>query len=379
MINMKKRIFRIAILSLIILLIAFFNNGFGVFGKSQTAFAVGDLTVDWGVLPPGSPIFTVNNMAPGDIESKIVKVKNNATSLRPVGVRGVKTLETGGLSGVLIITISENGTNLYDPLSMAQFFADSSAVDGIFLSDIVPGQEKSYLFKVEFSSSSGNQYQGKNLTADFHIGISVPVPQECKNIVLKGDPIFGTEGNDELKGTNGNDLIYGFEGNDEIMGGNGRDCIIGGTGKDKIIGGNGADVIFGNEGNDEIKGGNSEDKIYGGSGNDTIDAGNGGDYVDSGDGDDVVKASNGEDIVVGGLGKDSINGENGNDKISGGNGDDTIDGGLGNDDINGGDGNDRIKGNLGNDKLVGGPDFDTISGEQGRDFCEGEIENTCEL
>src|SRR3989344_1442269 len=54
----------------------------------STAYAVGDLAVNWGVAE-GNPIFTINNMAPGQVETRSVIVTNNAVSVRPVGVRGV--------------------------------------------------------------------------------------------------------------------------------------------------------------------------------------------------------------------------------------------------------------------------------------------------
>ena len=91
--------------------------------------------------------------------------------------------------------------------------------------------------------------------------------------------IQGTPGKDNLKGTNGNDLIFGFEGNDKINGKKGNDCIFGGLGEDKINGGEGNDTIFGGPG---------EDKINGGEGNDTIDGGPDKDKCNGNEGTDTI-------------------------------------------------------------------------------------------
>ncbi|MFM6309613.1 MAG: lectin-like protein, partial [Dolichospermum sp.] len=50
-----------------------------------------------------------------------------------------------------------------------------------------------------------------------------------------GNPINGTNGNDNLIGTNGNDILNGFAGNDTLNGGAGIDTLNGGTGNDIYI------------------------------------------------------------------------------------------------------------------------------------------------
>src|SRR3989304_9164797 len=101
---MKKKILSLISLTLILTLLIYANN-LGLFDKN-TAYAVGDLNVIWGV-PDGDPIFVVSNMLPGDTEDRDVDVSNGAPSPRPVGVRGVERSELGSISGVFIIAISE--------------------------------------------------------------------------------------------------------------------------------------------------------------------------------------------------------------------------------------------------------------------------------
>ncbi len=79
---------------------------------------------------------------------------------------------------------------------------------------------------------------------------------------------LGTEGNDELVGTPGRDVIAGIGGNDEISGLKGRDVICGGPGKDVLRGGKGKDRLLGQAGKDKLRGGKGNDILKGGSGKD---------------------------------------------------------------------------------------------------------------
>jgi Ca2+-binding RTX toxin-like protein len=86
-----------------------------------------------------------------------------------------------------------------------------------------------------------------------------------------------------LPGTNKDDDLVGTAGDDEISGGNGSDTISGAGGDDKINGGNGNDLLFGDAGDDILDGGsNGADTLNGGSGNNTLSGGNGKDNFDFG-------------------------------------------------------------------------------------------------
>ncbi|MCH7541942.1 hypothetical protein IH981_04185 [Patescibacteria group bacterium] len=328
---------------------------------------MGDLTVDWGV-PSGNPIFTVSNMAPGDMESKSVDVTNDAASIRPVGVRGEEVNPTASIATVLDIIISEDGFDLYGgtstggPKTLAEFFVDSTGEDGIFLQNLNPSDTKTYTFKFTFDSAAGNSFQDKEVVFDIIFGLSVQVPEECKGITLNGETIFGTNGSDRLVGTPKNDLIFGFGGSDKINGNNGDDCLVGGDGSDSIRGNNGNDVILGEGGSDSLRGNNGEDILIGGEGSDSL------------------RGGNKDDVLDGGNGSDSLRGGNGNDNLSGGAGSDGLRGGNGNDTLSGGDGNDSLRGNNGDDSLDGGDGIDGLKGGPGIDTCtNGESVKSCEL
>ncbi len=309
---MKKRFLKILILVLIVATLIGLNGGIHFAGKTSTVRAVGDLSVDWGV-PEGTPIFVVNNMAPGQTETRQVVIVNNAATVRPVSIRGVKTSEIGSLSTMLDLVISENGTEIYGK-TLNQFITESAGINGIPLFSLNPEATKTITFKVTFKDSADNQFQNTNVVFDLIIGLATEIPQECQSIKFSGQPIFGTSGNDNLRGTNGNDLIIGLEGNDKIDAGNGDDCIIGGPGNDTLKGSNGNDIILGAEGDDKLDGGNGDDILLGGEGNDTLDGSNGNDSLDGGEGNDSLDGGNGDDILIGGPGNDTANGGLGRDR-----------------------------------------------------------------
>jgi hypothetical protein len=98
--------------------------------------------------------------------------------------------------------------------------------------------------------------------------------------------IFGTIGNDDLPGSNSDDIIFGLRGNDAIFAGNGNDKVHGGHGNDLIDGGQGNDRLFGGQGNDALIGGEGNDDLFGGQGRDLLLGGTGRDGLHGGEGND---------------------------------------------------------------------------------------------
>ncbi len=324
-----KLLVLIAILGIFITQSNFLINLF----SPKTTYAVGDLTVDWGI---GSgnvgAIFTIANMAPGDDSSKVVKVKNDAVSARPVGVKGIETNETGNINEVLEIVIKKDGVPVYGEGSgtgvktLNQFFTDSAGMDGVMLATQQPGNLTQYTFLVSFNEQAGNEYQNKTTTFNLQIGIAIPVPVACQQINFSSNtPIFGTSKSEIITGTSGNDLIFAFEGGDKVDGNGGDDCIVGGKGGDALSGGAGNDVILGEE---------DGDSLIGGTGN---------------------------DVLFGNAGSDGLKGEAGNDMLYGG------------------EGSDGLTGNDGNDTLIGEQGSDGATGGAGTDTCDAEAESSCEV
>lgn len=312
--------------------------------------AAGAVTFEFLGDPVSGPIFDFSNIAPGFSDSQDVVVTNSDTVAREIGVKGVKTNGAGNLESQMEIVISEGATDLYGgtsgtgPKTLEDFFADSNSFDGISLSILTANNSTTYKFQVLFKESAGNDFQNTNVVFDLKFGLITEVPLACEGMSFSANsPIFGTAGNDNIKGTNGNDLIFALEGNDTVDAKLGNDCIVGGEGNDNLKGAVGRDTILGSEGNDKISGEVDNDTLYG---------------------------NEGDDDVSGGAG---------NENIWLGEGNDTADGGAGNDLINGEDGDDTFKGGAGNDTLLGGNDTDSVNGQVGRDTCEGETKIQCEV
>lgn len=111
-----------------------------------------------------------------------------------------------------------------------------------------------------------------------------------------GHTLRGDDGNDEIVGSNGDDIIEGG-GNDiedRLSGGAGNDTIYGCgpspevDGQDRIRGGTGNDILYGNGGEDDIGGGDHDDWIYGNEQDDTLVGDEGRDHIYGGAGNDNI-------------------------------------------------------------------------------------------
>jgi len=105
--------------------------------------------------------------------------------------------------------------------------------------------------------------------------------------------IVGTNGNDNMQGTPGDDVILGLGGNDTIYGGGGNDRICGGNGADKLYGNTGNDRLDGGAGNDELRDSYGNNTLVGGAGNDLLRSGSGNDTLDGGAGNDDCSGGGG--------------------------------------------------------------------------------------
>jgi len=234
---------------------------------------------------------------------------------------------------------------------------------------------------------------------------------------LEADWFNGLQGNDQINlsaddnfGTDGNDTAYGGYGFDNIFGGNGDDFLVGGApgadglddgssqdGSDFIDGGGGNDNILGGFGQDTLAGDMGNDTLYGQGDNDTVNGGTGNDFLFGGDSTSLGGVSNasGNDSINGGDGDDNLYGEDGNDTLNAGNGADVIYAGQGDDEASGGEGNDFIigggwtpnggiagagetssgrdtlNGGNGNDYIWAGDENDVLTGDSGNDTLYG--------
>ncbi|VXC38386.1 hypothetical protein PSEUDO8BK_70040 [Pseudomonas sp. 8BK] len=110
-------------------------------------------------------------------------------------------------------------------------------------------------------------------------------------------------------------------------------------------------------------------------GNDTLTGYATDDSLSGGLGNDYLHGQDGNDVLDGGAGDDRLYGENGNDTLIGGTGADQLNGGIGNDLLLGGEGNDNLSGDAGDDILDGGAGNDSLLGSAGNDILDGGAGN----
>lgn len=288
---MKKYIKYFAFFLILIVIISKIDVVRAFFIPSE-AYAVGDLSVDWGI---GSgnvgPVFSVANMKPGDSVQRTVTIHNGGTVSRGLAIKGLKTAGTL-LSSAIMFSIKDGATSLYSK-TLDGLFTDSTNPEGVFLVDIPAGATKQLTMQSQMQPSAGNEFENSSVTFNVIFGIAVSIPTACNAVDLTGKfPIYGTAKSDVINGTQGNDVIFGLGGNDTIFGKGGNDCIIGGNGNDALYGESGNDVIVGEDGSDTV---------HGGVGNDTLIGNNGNDTLLGEEGNDVLQGGNGTDTELGGV------------------------------------------------------------------------------
>ena len=132
----------------------------------------------------------------------------------------------------------------------------------------------------------------------------------------------GTENDDILVGSSGNDVIRGAGGNDQLFGNSGDDVLDGGAGADRILGGSGNDTVdYANSPGAVVvdlatgsgQGGWAEgdlliavENVIGSNGNDQLSGSSSANILNGGDGDDVLDGRGGNDTLIGGIGSDQF-------------------------------------------------------------------------
>ena len=158
---------------------------------------------------------------------------------------------------------------------------------------------------------------------------------------------------ERFRGSDFNDSMTGTAGNEFFFGGDGNDVINGGDGIDRIYGEGGNDIQRGDAGNDQLYGSAGSDQLNGGVGFDianyraattfvSLNLGSGGTFGDAaGDtyfGIEAVYGSDFNDILAGNNSANELRGWDGNDTLNGAGGSDRLFGGGGADALNGGTG-----------------------------------------
>jgi Ca2+-binding RTX toxin-like protein len=202
-------------------------------------------------------------------------------------------------------------------------------------------------------------------------GLGEPVP-----IATEAD-LSGWQGDDELTGGDGADVIDGGTDEDQLFGRDAIDHLVGGGADDELSGGDSGDELDGGAGLDELLGEAGGDDLDGGADNDTLSGDTGFDTFRSGsDGTDVINGGTAIDdltyaqvgttpvtVDLDGVADDGVAGENDSiaeiENVTGGNGGDTL---TGTD-----PGPNSLIGNGGDDVLAGS----AAAGIDGGDLLDG--------
>ena len=235
----------------------------------------------------------------------------------------------------------------------------------------------------------------------------------AKTNVIEGtegdDALIGTGGQDRIVGGAGNDLLAGRDGRDRIVGGAGDDTLAGDAGDDTLIGGTGYDTFFfqAEGGDDTILDFNVHEDVIDISHLDpstsfweSVRADKGEIWATLLENTTPVHDENNPEKIVGvkidlshwdggtitlmGVLPGELSASNfdtwaaghtvhtiGDTTVAGTDGDDTLRGGFGNDEMDGGKGSDKMYGGAGNDQLSGGRGRDTLDGGAGNDILDG--------
>ncbi len=157
-----------------------------------------------------------------------------------------------------------------------------------------------------------------------------PTPPEFSGLSMTGsdgnDQVFGTDNSEIINSLLGEDIIFGLgsadqlfaeAGNDQLFGNQGTDWINGGNGDDTLYGGKDEDTLAGETGEDHLFGDKGDDLLWGQQDNDWMNGNQNQDFAIAGDGDDTVYGGQGDDSLVGGMGNDQLSGDKGSDILVG--------------------------------------------------------------
>lgn len=213
-------------------------------------------------------------------------------------------------------------------------------------------------------------------------------------LIVGATPVFGVK-----YGSNGNDALLGTDGDDYLAGEGGNDILDGLAGDDFMIGDGGADTFEGGEGNDTVSykwsfgvtvnlatgfgqdgdvyrsietavGSNGNDRLTASSAGSTLEGSGGSDTLQGGTGFDTVSYAGSTGAVTVSLATQSAFGGHANgdvltsfEGVIGSAFNDTLIGGGGNNVLAGGAGADRLTGNGGLDVFVFGADGPNGTGD----------------
>jgi hypothetical protein len=167
-------------------------------GNVRKAGAVGDLAIKHnGVAIAGDPLFTVDNMVPGDEEEEEIEVTNNDLITRMLSVKGEMTSGDQIMAEQLVIQISEGTALPFYSSTLAEFFENA---DSVLLGAVNSGEDKSFRVRVVFPAESNNDYQGLTVVFNLRFGVILSENIVINEVYYKVDTEKGHENPNERSG-----------------------------------------------------------------------------------------------------------------------------------------------------------------------------------
>lgn len=283
---------------------------------------------------------------------------------------GIASTNNDVIGSLVVATAGSSSIGLTSPNSGV--FASATGFDNtnpyLFLSTVDPNGSSNDV-GINLASNLGNLSPGQSRTQTTYLILGT----SQSAVESTGLKIFGTVGNDNLKGGLGSDTLIGSAGNDVLNGNAGQDILdyssLDGAITLNLTGG----VNKGTLGSDSIS---NIERIIGAAGQaNTIDGSNSAASIsiavnlatNSLIANNTAVPSNTSFAVenfvnvIGTLNNDTIVGNSGNNVLNGQAGNDSLDGGSGNDTLNGGLGNDTMSGGEGDDSYIVDSALDTIA------------------
>ena len=178
------------------------------------------------------------------VDAGTYNLNDNTNEVSTFTLDGTGTLAFANLGNTPMLTVTEDafldGGNLT--------FGELPTAAGTYtLIDVVDGGTLSidtdFLNQAisDVDAFDGNRYDYTLLQQDNDLILEVVVGPRV---------IEGTNGSEQLVGSNDAEILMGYGGSDYLLGGNGNDVLNGGRGADFLLGGNGDDTLTGGAGRD---------------------------------------------------------------------------------------------------------------------------------
>ncbi len=218
-------------------------------------FNVANEIIDLSGVAGSSPFAALNILASGN-DTQVALASGQKIILTNVLPVALTAANFTGLGDYHTFTGTSSDEGLYGTSGADKIYglAGNDGLNGGFGADMLDGGDG---WDVA-SYTDSNEAVTVNLATNVNHGGTAE-----GDTIFNIERVFGSNHNDTLTGSIGNDSLYGNNGNDTLIGGAGNDSLFGENGNDIIIGGLGKDTIWGNAGFDNFKYENLTDSTQG--------------------------------------------------------------------------------------------------------------------